>query len=160
MIVLSLSAPTEGAAFEAFEREFGGGVVAPGGKEGFLEGTPWHFAEEDAGAALTAPGASDGEEGCGRGGDELFLLDWSELDHAVPFVGIAEGREDLSCHPEVGMVHVPALLSFRESQGYAAEFGGCQGHSSLDREASEHKLAGSDNVGSGGANLDGLGRLD
>ena len=103
-------------------------MVAPGGEDGGLESALGGFGEEDAGAALAAPGSVDGLEGGGMGCDEFFLLCGSELDHTTFFVWIAQSGEDFAGDAEVGMVHVPALLGLREREGKAAEVGGPRWH--------------------------------
>ena len=103
-------------------------MIAPGGEEGFFDGALAGFGEEDVGAAFAAPGSVDGAESGGVSFDEIFLLDGSEFDHGELFVGVGEGGEDFSGDAEVGMIHVPALLGLRKSEGQAAKISGCRRH--------------------------------
>ena len=113
---------------KGFEDQLARSVVAPSGEDGGLQGAFSGFGQEHAGAALASPGACGGCKGGRMSGDEFFLLDGSELDHPVLLVGITEGSEDFSGDAEVGMIHVPALLGLRKSEGQAAKISGCRRH--------------------------------
>jgi hypothetical protein len=55
---------------------------------------------------LPAPRAAEGFENLGGFFDECALLLSCELHHAPAFVWHTKRRENLSRHPEIGMIHV------------------------------------------------------
>src|SRR5262245_58552356 len=103
-------------------------MVSPCRENGGLEGALCSLGEQDARAALASPCSSNGRESGRVTGDEFFLLDGSEFDHAVRFAGIAERGENFSCNAEVRMVHVLTQLGLWKSKGKATKIGGCARH--------------------------------
>src|SRR5262245_43608562 len=110
-------------------------MVSPCRENGGLEGALCSLGEQDARAALASPCSSNGRESGRVTGDEFFLLDGSEFDHAVRFVGIAERGENFSCNAEVRMVHVLTQLGLWKSKGKATKIGGCARHGGPQEES-------------------------
>jgi hypothetical protein len=62
---------------------------------------------------------------------KVMLVFGRKLDHAAGLVGVAEGGEDLSCHPKVGMIHVGSFFGLGKGESHFAEV--VRGHIGLGR---------------------------
>ncbi len=92
--------------------------------EGLAEQSDAGGREIDCGCTAAAPGSLAGSEDIVSGLHELLLLSGCEFDHGMLVVGIAEGREDTSLQPEIGVIHVGGLGGACDGQGESPEFGG------------------------------------